>query len=621
MKLRNQSSFNKLLPNRGFSLKSSGVVRAFGVLKRKDQRKLTYYGLVQCVMSLMDLVGVACLGILSSLTFAGVQSKNNSGRISDLLDFLRISNWEFQMQALLFALIAVLLLVGRSVLSIVYTRRVLFFMSSKSAEITRDLMRKLLQKKDASNEFKSSQERLFEVTNGVDHITVHILAICTVLLSDIAVLITMGIGLLLVDPTTAIGTFLIFFTVSLGIYKLLSKKSSNLGRESALLEVQSNEDLLEAFSTLKEISVRSRNEYYVQKIFNSRNRLAHTSAEKFFMPYISKYVIETTIILGAMSLGAYQFIATDAAQAITTLTIFLAAGSRIAPSILRVQQSLLQIQGSLGHSKATLDLIYELSDFEARAIPIPRFKRSHQGFEPSVEMKSVSFKYPGQADSILNDVNFSLNKGEFVAIIGDSGAGKSTLVELILGILEPTEGEVKVSGVEPKVAIEKWPGAMAYIPQDIFISNSNVLKNVTLGFESEDVAEEFVKESIIGAQLETWINGLQHKLQEPTGERGEAISGGQRQRIGIARALLTNPSFLVMDEATSALDSATEIGFIAHLGTLKVDKIILLIAHRQTSILSADKYLLVKDNRVFAVDSYSELVANFPQYSSMNKFT
>lgn len=599
-------------------LKTSGISRAFKVLTKKDQKKLIYYGLIQCVMSLMDLIGVACLGILGSLTFAGVQSKSNSGRVGELINLLGMTGWQFQIQALFFALMAIILLVGRSILSIVYTRRVLFFMSAKSAEVTRDLIRKILQKSDSANELKSNQEKLFEITNGVDHITIHVLAICTVLLSDIAVLITLGLGLLLVDPATAAGTFLVFFGVSIVLYKSLSSKSSKLGRDSALLEVESNEDLLEAFYTLKEISVKSRGEHYVQRIFDSRSRLTHVSAEKFFMPYVSKYVIESTVLLGAMALGAFQFIATGAEQAIVTLTIFLAAGSRIAPSILRVQQSLLQIQGSLGHAKGTLDLLDNLKDFESRVNSIPIFTRVHKGFVPSVEMNGVSFSYPGQVNPTLQEVSFSLKKGEFIAIIGDSGAGKSTLVELLLGILEPDSGNVKVSGVDPQIAIKKWPGAMAYIPQEIFIRNASILKNVTLGFKEEEIEAQFVNESILGAQLESWIESLPNKLNEPMGERGALVSGGQRQRIGIARALVTDPSLLVMDEATSALDSTTEVNFIEHIDRIKADKTVLLIAHRQTSIMKADRYLLVRENRVFAINTYAELVDQFPEFSTMN---
>lgn len=597
-------------------LKASRISRAFNVLSKRDQRKLIYYGVIQCLMSLMDLVGVACLGVLGSLTFAGVQSKSNSGRVGELINLLGMSGWQFQIQALFFALLAITLLVGRSILSIVYTRRVLFFMSAKSAEVTRDLIRKFLQKNDSANEIKSNQEKLFEITNGVDHITIHILAICTVLLSDVAVLITLGLGLLFVDLTTAAGTFIVFFGVSIVLYKSLSKRSSKLGRESALLEVESNEDLLEAFLTLKEISVRSRGEYYVQRIFDSRNRLSHVSAEKFFMPYISKYIIESTVLLGAMALGAYQFFSTGAEQAIVTLTVFLAAGSRIAPSVLRVQQSLLQIQGSLGHAKGTLDLLENLKDFESQVDAIPIFTKEHKGFVPSVEMNRVSFSYPGQANPTLNEVSFSLKQGEFVAIIGDSGAGKSTLVELILGILKPESGDVKVSGLDPQIAIKKWPGAMAYIPQNIFIRNASILKNVTLGFMEDEIELQTISESILGAQLKPWIEGLPNKLNEPMGERGALVSGGQRQRIGIARALVTDPSLLVMDEATSALDSTTEVNFIEHIDSIKANKTVLLIAHRQTSIMNADRYLLVRDNKVLVINTYAELVDQFPEFST-----
>jgi ABC-type multidrug transport system fused ATPase/permease subunit len=303
----------------------------------------------------------------------------------------------------------------------------------------------------------------------------------------------------------------------------------------------------------------NRQSYYAKSFSDSRGEIADILAENNFMPYLSKYVIESTVVLAALFIAAAQFLLSDAVQAVSTLAIFLAAGTRIAPAFLRLQQGAIQINSGLGSAKSTLELINELkSSHQVNSLSQP-FSNTHAEFKPEVEVHEVNLKYDGSHKFALEDISFSIPAGKMVAIVGPSGAGKTSIIDVLLGVISPTSGGVKISGLLPEQAVKRWPGAMAYVPQDISIVRGTIASNVALGFDVTEIDERLIWEVLEIAQLRSFVDGLQDGINSKVGERGSKLSGGQRQRLGIARALLSSPKLLVLDEATSALDGKSEI--------------------------------------------------------------
>ena len=204
-------------------------------------------------------------------------------------------------------------------------------------------------------------ENLFAVTSGVSNITLGILGTAVVLIADVSLLIIMTIGLLVVDPIMALSTVVFFALIGFGLYKFMHKKAGTLGQIETELNIQSNEKITEVLSSYRESVVRNRRDYYAREIGSLRFGLANTLAELAFMPNVSKYIIESSVVLGALGISATQFILQDAGRAVATLAVFLAAGTRIAPAVLRVQQGAIQIRRSLGAATPTLKLIEILS--------------------------------------------------------------------------------------------------------------------------------------------------------------------------------------------------------------------------------------------------------------------
>lgn len=601
------------------SFSQSVVLRSARVLPQKDQRKLIYIVFLQIFLGALDLLGVAFIGVLGALAVNGIQSSPPGNRVSQVLQVLNLDGQDFQTQAAIIGGLAALLLISRTLASVFFTRRIMFFLSRRGAFLSSELLAKYLTQPLISIQKRKSTEALYALTIGVNSVTLGILSLSLTVISDVSLLLVMSIGLFIVDPYMAFGTFFIFGGIGFILYKLLNVRAKKLGLNESELSIQTNTKVIEVLGSYREIVVRNRREYYAQQIGNIRYNLADTQAEMFFMPNIGKYVIESAIVLGGLLLAGIQFVRTDAAHAVATLSLFLAAGSRIAPAILRVQQSAIQIRSNVGAATPTLNLIDELANV---LVPEPGENTpnfDHSDFSPTVLLQNVSFIYPNRAGMALNDVSVAIQSGESVAIVGPSGAGKTTLVDVLLGVLEPMHGKVRIGDLAPLDAIRRSPGAIAYVPQDVMILDATIRENVVLGFPPNKEFDLHVNRALESAQFSLMGSDTQLTLESRVGERGAVLSGGQRQRLGIARALFTKPRLLVLDEATSSLDGQTEAAVAQAIQRLRGESTVVTIAHRLSTVRAADRVIYMEAGKILASGTFDEVRASIPDFDSQAK--
>lgn len=597
----------------------STLARSARILSLSDRRKIIAIAVLQVCMSALDLLGVLVIGLLGALAVSGLESSTPGGRVSSVLRVLHLSESSFQTQATVLGATAVVLLVGRTVLSIFFTRRILFFFSRRGAAISANLISRLLSQPLLLIQSRTTQETLYSITRGVEYITLNVLATSVVLVADVSLVIVMGVGLFIVDPVTAVGSFILFSLIGFILYRLLHVRAGELGLNAARLSIISNEKIVEVFGSYRESIVRNRRDYYAREIGKLRYELADTMAEINFMPYISKYVIETAVIVGGLLIAASQFILQDAIHAVGTLSIFLAAGTRITPAVLRVQQGSLQIRGSSGMAGPTLDLIDSLGDAPFVENVNDVVDVIHEGFSADIEIKNATLTYPGKRSPAIAGVTLSIPAGSSVAIVGPSGAGKTTLIDVLLGVLTPDEGVVLVSGLPPLQAVAKWSGAISYVPQDVEISNGTVRNNIGLGYPPAAATDELVNSALEIASLSDFVSGLPKSVETPVGERGAKISGGQRQRLGIARAMFTKPHLLVLDEATSSLDGETEASISRAIHEMKGSTTVVMIAHRLSTVRNADIVVYMASGKVIATGKFDEVRKVVPDFDRQSK--
>jgi ABC-type multidrug transport system fused ATPase/permease subunit len=597
----------------------STLSKCFGLLSQQDRRKLSIMACLQLLLSLLDLIGVALIGVVASLAINGIGSNGPSGNVGRILQFMGLSDYSFQSQTAILGAAAVLVMVTRTLLSVFLVRRTLFFLGRRGATISSDLFAKVISQSLQGIQRHSVQEYVYSVTFGVEVITLRILAQFVTLVSDGSLLIVMAIGLLFVDPVMAISSFLILAFVSFILYRMMHKRARRLGLLSSQTDIESKEKVAEAISAFREITVKNQRSFYAKEFQTSRIKIAEILAENNFMPYMSKYVIESSVVLAALFIAAAQFMLSDAVHAVSTLSVFLAAGTRIAPAVLRLQQGAIQISGGIGTANSTLLMIEELNSSKPITYDSKPFIASHDGFNPEINVFDLNLKYLGANKNALNDVSLSIPVGIIAAIVGPSGAGKTSLIDALLGVTEPSGGAIKISGLSPSDAINIWPGAIAYVPQEINIANGTIAYNVALGYQISEISESQIWSALETAQLAEFVRNLPLGLQTQVGDRGSKLSGGQRQRLGIARALLSNPKLLVLDEATSALDGKSELDVSDAINALKGMMTVVLIAHRLSTVRNADLVVYLENGDLITSGSFDEVRKNVPDFDHQAK--
>ena len=595
-------------------LKSLVLYRAASVLSSSDRKKVLAVILIQIFLGGLDLIGVGLIGVIGSLTISGVGAKQPGNRVQWLLDQLQLGDFELQIQATILALLAVSIMVIKTLLSMFFIRKILYFLSYRGAKLSSILVSRLLAQPLLTVQSKSNQETLFALTTGVGSITIGVLATFVSLISDTSLLLVMAIGLFVIDPLLSVTTFTLFASIAFLLYRVMQLKVKTLGEKSRQTSVDSNALILEVLSSYRELVVKNRRFHYSEKIGEQRHRLAGTSAEMAFMPNISKYVFEIAIVVGSLLISAIQFVTNDAARAVATLSIFFAASTRIAPAVLRVQQSSLNIRANTGIAGPTLDLIDFLGVSEIDSYENTKLDFEHKGFISAVELKNVSLTYPGKKEKAIYQVSLSINPGEIVALVGPSGAGKTSLIDLMLGIIEPDEGTATINNLDPLDAISLWPGAIGYMPQDVMISNGTVRENVMLGYSPDKEFESQVLSALDVAQLIDFVDELPNHLEQQMGDRGTRISGGQRQRLGIARVVFTAPKLIVLDEATSSLDGETEANISEAIQKFGDGVTVIMIAHRLSTVLAANRVVYMDKGKVIAVGTFEEVRKSVPDF-------
>lgn len=593
--------------------------RAYRVLPHSDRRKIVGITLLQVLMGGLDLLGVAAVGLLGALSVSGLQSNSPGDRVGAALKILHIQEATFQTQALILGISAVVLLVGRTILSILFTRRILFFLSRRGAKVSADLISRLLSQPLLLVQSRTTQETVYAVTNGVERIMLQVLATTVVWIADLSLLVVMIVGLLLVDPMTAFVTFFVFSLVVYFLYRFMHIRAETLGIESSSLNIRSNERIVEVFASYRESVVRNRRDYYAREIGQLRYSLANSSAEIGFLPYVSKYVIETTVVAAAVLIGALQFALQDASHAIATLAVFLAAGTRIAPAVLRLQQGTIYIKNGLGLSLPTLDLLDTLGNAPLIENVDDSVDAIHDGFISEIVVESVTLTYPGKQKPAIEDVSLVIPAGSSIAFVGPSGAGKTTIIDVLLGVLNPDSGKVLISGLPPLLAVAKWPGAVSYVPQDVAISAGTIRENIALGYPLVEATDELVLGAIKIAHLDGFVSNLPDGIDTQVGERGARISGGQRQRLGIARAMFTRPHLLVLDEATSSLDGETEANISDAIHALRGSTTVVIIAHRLSTVRNADRVVYLSEGKVVATGTFDQVRKAVPDFDHQAK--
>ena len=395
--------------------------------------------------------------------------------------------------------------------------------------------------------------------------------------------------LIIIEPIGAITLGLLFSILSL-LFNLLTKnKLKYYGTLRQELDSKTSKIVLETFEGIKTVMVKNLSNYYSKEFNKISYQKARVNSNQLTLSMLPRYYFELVSIFCLVGFIIFlTSLGRDSSSLLATLSIFVAAVFRVIPSLNRIIASL---QSTKFYNSSVNIIHNELNSLKNSKDEI----ENKLNFNKSIRIQNLDFKYNDKY--VLKNISLEIKKNETIGIIGESGSGKSTLVDLIIGIHNPSKGEVSVDGKNILFSKNSWFSKIGYVNQDVFLTDDSIKNNITLGDSYDQISEEKINKAIEQSELGKFINGLKEGIQTKVGDKGIQLSGGQKQRLGIARALYRNPEVLIFDEATSALDLKTESRILSTIKNLQKNKTIIIVSHRPSSLNFCDKIYEIKNTK------------------------
>ena len=522
-------------------------------------------------------------------------------------------------------------LLGSLILLLIYTCKNLYlaglyflqarFIYGIEARLCTELLGAYIRAPYTARLTDSTSERIRLVTSEVSRTTGGVMLPLMNLITEGIVVISIAVLLLYLQPlATAVALIALVLVVFL-FQKLFRHRLTEFRDLVASSHSRMFKSVSQSLSALKEIKVLGREDYFTSGF--QKDTLTYTRATGNFtiLNQLPRLLVETLAIFMLLII-VIVWIRTEksAGQIVPTITLFGLAAVRVMPSATRIISAINRIRFCVPAIYAVASGLDLAKRNNTAHLPLAATSEK-LGQIISLELKGVSYRYPGSHDFALRNINLRITHGEFVVIAGQSGSGKTTLVDLLLGLLDPQEGEICVNGKKVRSLANKGHGIIGLVPQHCFLLDDNVRRNVAFGVPDDVIDDARVWRALSLASLDTKISANPDFLDMQVGEHGEALSGGERQRLNIARALYNDPSILVFDEATSSLDAATEAAVVSSLQSLAGLTTILLVTHRLSAVAGCKRVVLMQDGQIAGDDAFLDLVKNEPGFSALLQTT
>ncbi len=448
---------------------------------------------------------------------------------------------------------------------------------------------------------RSSPELIRNAITSVDEVASRFLTPLVSVSGEAIIIVVMVAVLAVTAPVPTAVVAGVIGVVGFALLRVVRTRLRTVGRLSERSQQRSFAAIQQGLHDLRDIKVYGRERFFAGIFRRERRLFARARYEMATLSVVPRVGIETLVFL--MVVGFLAVSTADAAAgSLSVLGLFAYAALRIMPGVNRVINGLNKIR----FSTAAVENV--IGDLQGPEPPLPAHRRPDQPLEWStLVLADVCFRYEDEGPDVLCDIDLVLHQGEAVGLVGPTGSGKSTLLDLLLGLLEPTDGSITLDGRPLAELLDLWQASIGLVPQEIYLLDDTIRRNVAFGVRDRDIDDESVWRALKLAQLATFVESTEHGLDTPVGERGVSLSGGQRQRVAIARALYHDPRILVFDEATSSLDSATERELLAAIDRIGRDRTIFMVAHRLSTVRGCDRILVVDEGRIVASGTYDEL--------------
>lgn len=589
--------------------------KIYHLLSKSDRYKLV--GLF-CLMIFTSVLEMAGLGAIPAFVYT-LSDPDKVLSYPLVSDFFKTLNITTQKELMLFGVIALIILyvVKNVVIGFVHYMKAKF-VNNRRVKFGVRLFRSYMHAPYTFH-LENNTSRLLRNINGEVNLLVNIMLNFLTILMDALLIISVFIMLLYVEPMISIISILALGLTSLLFLQLVRSKIKEYGKEQQFHRNEMIKAVNQGLGGVKDAKILRREKYFIDVFKHSADRNAYTNRYKVVAKSLPKNFIETIAVVGMLIICVlFVYQGREVAQILPTLALFGVAVARLLPAFKDMVSNFTNIRFDL----YAVDPVYDDLQFlehnytnERNADRANKNKRVQ--FENQIRIRDLHYNYPNSDEQALDGINIDISKGSAVAFVGPSGAGKTTIVDAILGLLEPTGGQILADDYDISQNIRGWQKNVGYIPQSIYLSDESIKKNIAYGIPEDEISEKQLWQSIEAAQLKDMIESLSDGVDTVIGERGVMLSGGQQQRIGIARALYHNPEVLIMDEATSALDNITEQFVIEAIERLRGERTIIMIAHRLSTVRNCDNIFYMEEGKVISEGKYDELLENSESFQRM----
>lgn len=582
---------------------------SYSLLSPRQKIVLAGYALASLLFNLLDLLALSIIGLIGGVILGA--------NPPEFLEFLGPNTLDV---VTVLITTAGFLFSFKTVGGIILTRRREKFLAGLEVYYSGRIADHIF-KSDLGSLKKFSHARLqWILLRSTQTAFVEVLGKSLAVFAEIALSISIVVIFVFLDWVVATLVVIYFSLILLFFQRAVRSTNARSGSEFLSGSVSVGTQVEDMLSAFKEISVSFRTDFFVTKFIQARQEVATSAASQKFLQSLPRLILELGLILGAILFLAFEFVRTSGNPDLTLLSVIIVGSLKIMSALLPIQSSILTLRYSSASAKDAQAIIREIKEQIADAnrassretSSLPSFGIPKSGL--AVEVGDVSFSYSDREENevALDNISMSVDAGSMVALIGPSGAGKSTLIDVILGLHLPTSGYVLCSGHSPGLLRRAFPGLISYVPQRPGLIKGSVLENIALGINPGDINESDVWEALTRAEIAEYVRSLPSGVHSSLGENADSLSGGQMQRIGLARALYTKPRLLVLDEATSALDAETEATISDTLEKLKKTTTIIVVAHRLSTVKTADVVHVLENGKVIAQGELDHLMETVP---------
>jgi ATP-binding cassette subfamily C protein len=590
------------------------IKKLFYLLPKGDPYKVAILFLMMMIAAALEVAGIGMIPVFVSIV-ASPDTVLGYDPLQPVINFLNIESGQ---DLLIWGSIA---LVGVFILKSIYMIGFNFFearfINFRRYSISKRLMKAYMQAPYTFHLNRNTSELLRNLTREINVIITSVINDSMVIAREGFIAISVFLFLIFLEPLITLIVFLISGLGAGGFIFFTQKKVKQYGREEQGNWRVMLKSINEGLGGIKDVRLLNRETEFIESFRKAAYEVSRLGAYIRFIKSIPKPVVETTAVIGMMLIAGLMIFQGRSMDAIIPiLTLFAMATVRLMPAVQQLSTTYTGLLYSFVSIEPVYDDLKELQDHNEKFLE-DRKKKGSLKLHDRIQANNVVYSYPNSGGEALRGVSFEIPRGKAVAFVGESGAGKTTIVDLILGLLKPTSGEILVDGVNIHNHLSAWQRNIGYIPQSIYLTDDTLRKNIAFGLSDDEIDEMKINRAVELAQLNSLIQSLPNQLDTILGERGVRISGGQRQRVGIARALYHNPQVLVMDEATSALDNITEKQITDAIESLRGDRTIVTIAHRLTTVQNCNKLYLMKDGLIKDSGTYDELIEKNIEFRKM----